>query len=124
MDQESLPRSAKQNKAQLFFFFLLLLLLLNLSSSHQICRDERQLIARKTPPLQPEFYFKKFVSETHTYNETKTLLQLHQHQHQQSRAEEEELLPICRQNNNQQQQQGCEIPNWIIFLQAIGMIFL
>jgi hypothetical protein len=60
MDQESLPRRAKQSKAQLFLFFLLLLLLLlqlKLSSSHQICRDERQLIARKTPPLQPEYYF-------------------------------------------------------------------
>jgi len=58
MGQESLPRRAKQSKAQLFFFFLLLLLLLlKLSSSHQMCRDERQLIARKTPPLEPEFYF-------------------------------------------------------------------
>jgi hypothetical protein len=61
MGQESLPRRAKQSKAQLFFFFLLLLLLLlllKLSSSHQMCRHERQLIAkRKTPPLKPEFYF-------------------------------------------------------------------
>jgi hypothetical protein len=62
----------ERSKAKLFFFFfllLLLLLLLKLSSSQQMCRDERQLIARKTPPLQPEFYFKNFVSETHTYNE-------------------------------------------------------
>jgi hypothetical protein len=68
--------------------------------------------------------FKKIVSETHTYNEPQHFASTAPAPAEQSRAEKEELLPICSQNNNQQQQQGCEIPNWILFLQAIGMIFV
>ncbi len=119
MDKESLPRRAKQSStlllppppaAQALFFTPNL-------------QRRKPINSKKNPSIaKPEFYlFLKLVSETHTYNEpprlcfNSTSTSTSTSRAEQSRAEEDELLPICRQNNNQQQQQGCEIPNWICF---------